>query len=372
MRTSSQIVAGGQRDACGSLDSRDGLRALSEAKEHGLHTAATLDTQAEQFDRAEYCADSNQYIIDRSARLVRGMTWWGWFTNKFTTEPKPPEPRRTGRVQQSASEAPPRPLAREPAVVGPEVVVPIPSSHPKLREQQEYIDEVSRGLDDLLEVGTEIGRRAEEHNETVPRLHGKIEKLWQSTRHVTRQAGRVMESYATRATPQLLGRVALREVATRRFLRARGAVVALSNEIDCLRATCCFALYEKRANLLGLQSTVSRRYVGLTFSGAIKCSATSFGRCEEFDLDLTKSTDTPLLCVAANFGAGCWVRIEPKEGHLLPGEPRNAPDALQRAARFEIVFLDGTYEKPTFAEQILIPVTPGQPSCQDEPAPEPR
>lgn len=358
---------------------RSALRSLNQAKEYGLHAAATLDVQGEQLEQAEFCADSNQYMMDRSARLVRGMTWWGWLTNGFIPEPKPPAPqqrrrqgspleddrRREGsRRRAPISAAGPRPIG---GGVDDEFLRDLDnnmsarqSSH--LKEQREYLDEVSQGLDELMEVGGEIGRRVEEQNESVPRLQDKIENLWQSTRHVTRQAGRVMESYATRATPKLLGHVALREVTTKRMVRARGDEVSLSDEVDCLRATCRFALYEKRAHLLGLQSPVSKNYVGLTFAGSIRCSARSFGRTEEFDFELHKSEPTPLLCVAANFGAGCWIRVESKERRLLPAEPRDAPDALQRAARFQVIFLDDNFITPSYAEQIIRPAPIVRPS----------
>lgn len=331
---------------------RSGLQALNEAKDVGLATAAALDAQGEELAAAENCVDSNQYIINKSGRIVRGMTWWGWITNTFTAAPKPPDPQR----RRPSTHAMPPTAAVRPTATAPPQAQEERSSHPQLREQQDYLDEVSLGLDELREVGVEIGRRVETQNEAVPRLHEKMDALWQSTRHVTRQAGRVIESYATRATPKLLGHVALRDVATRRFVQARGDEVGLSKEVDCLRATCRFALYEKRAHLLGLYSPVSQRYVGLTFAGNIRCSARTFGRTEEFDLDLQRPAASPVLCVAANFGAGCWLRVEPREGRLLPAESRSAPDALQRAARFEVLFLDQAYRTPSYAEEILVPV----------------
>ncbi|KAJ8613950.1 hypothetical protein CTAYLR_008792 [Chrysophaeum taylorii] len=336
---------------------RSGLRAVSEAREVGLQTVGKLDAQGETIRHAQTAVDSNQHLIDKSGRVVRGMTWWGWVQNAFSSPPAPPEPqpRATRRTPPAVSREAPAGLVRHASVVAaPREAAS--SSRPRdarLREQQEYLGELSQGLEELLEVGGAIGERVEEQAEAVPKLHASVEHLWQSTRHVTRQAGRVMESYATRATPKLLCHVALREVESRRYVRARGDVVALSDEVDVLRATCRFALYEKRAHLLGLQSTVSKLYVGITFSGAIKCAATRFGRWEEFDIDLTRPNATPILCVAANFGAGCWIRVEAREGRLLPAEPRTCAQAVNRAAKFEIVVLDDVYAPPAYAEEIL-------------------
>jgi len=141
----------------------------------------------------------------------------------------------------------------------------------------------------------------------------------------------VCESYATRATPTLLCHVALLEKASGRYVRARGADVGLSEEVGVLRATSRFALYEKRPHLLGLRSTVSGKYVGITFSGAIQCAASSFGRWEEFDLDLQRPHETPMLCVAANWGGGCWIRVQPnRERRLVPAEPRGGVGAVPK------------------------------------------
>jgi len=234
--------------------------------------------------------------------------------------------------------------------------------HAGLVEQRAYVKELSRGLQELLEVGVAIGERVDEQNEAAPRLQEKLDWLWQSTTHVTRQAGRVNEGYGRRAVPRLLGHVALREVSTRRFLRVRGPEVALSEEVETLRGTCRFALYEKREHLLGLKNCVSGKFLGISFSGAIVCASTSFGRWEEFDLDLHHNTPTAVLCVAANWGGGCWLRLTASgsghgkaKRHLAPAEPQTAKHGLRRAARFDLLFLDDLYHPPSFAEQILQP-----------------
>jgi hypothetical protein len=177
-----------------------------------------------------------------------------------------------------------------------------------------------------------------------------MDRLWNSTRAVTRAAGRLTGG----ATPEARGHVALREVGSRRFLRARGDDVGLSEEVDVLRATCRFALYEKRAHLLGLLSPVSGRWLGLTFAGAIACRASRFGSWEEWDLDLSAKgrRASPLLCLGANWGAGCWVALHDRDRRrLVVGPP--AADLRAPRATFEVLFLDATHAAPSFAEERL-------------------
>lgn len=37
--------------------------------------------------------DSNRYMIEKSARTLRGMSWWGSVVNYFSDEPAAPRPR---------------------------------------------------------------------------------------------------------------------------------------------------------------------------------------------------------------------------------------------------------------------------------------
>jgi len=311
---------------------RSGTAALDEAYEHGRSALTRLGEQGEALHRAEVVADSNQYVIDKSRRVVANMTWSGWLRNKFTALPKrgaaAPAPRSKGEAA--------------------------------LAEQDAYVNALSEGLEDLRGVGEALGDELADHDERVPRLQDKMDRLWSTTRQVTRAAGRLTHASAG-STPKLLGHVALREVATRRYLRARGQDVGLSEEVDVLRATCRFALYEKRAHLLGLRSPVSGKYLAITFSGAIECASSRFGGWAEWDLDLSPRgvKGSPLVCLGANWGGGSFCRVHPKDGRLLVGEPVDDHAAANRSAKFEVLFLDDAYKNPDFADQVLLPCKGG-------------
>jgi len=47
----------------------------------------------ESLHRSSNILDSNQYLVDMSARKLRGMTWWGMIQNAFSSEPVAPPPR---------------------------------------------------------------------------------------------------------------------------------------------------------------------------------------------------------------------------------------------------------------------------------------
>ena len=356
-----------RRDAAEPLKrDRSGERALAEAFESGREILTRLNEQGESLQRSEVVADSNQYVLDRSARTLSNMTWSGWIANTFRPAPKPPPPppaRRAAAFDPPSAPPPPLPelesaADRRALFAGAAAAPPSGAARDGLAEQEAYIERLAAGLDGVLGVSVAIGDEAEDHAERVPRLSEKMDQLWASTRAVTRRAGRLTGGGGA---PKFLGHVALRETVSKRYLRARGDDVALSEEVDVLRATCRFALYEKHAHLLGLRSPVSGRWLGLTFGGDLACSAKRLGNWETWDLDLSKrglASPQPLAALGANWGGGCWVKAaagrDPRRVAL--GGPLADADARRAAARFDVAFLDGVYIAPAYAEQRLVRV----------------
>jgi hypothetical protein len=66
-------------------------RAAVEATLVGRETIEAALRQGEQLQNAEQMADETEYTLDRASRVLRGMTWAGWWANKFTSDVKPPD-----------------------------------------------------------------------------------------------------------------------------------------------------------------------------------------------------------------------------------------------------------------------------------------
>lgn len=64
-------------------------RAAVEATLIGRETVETAVRQGEQLQNAEQMAGETEYTLDKANRLLRGMTWTGWWANKFTSDVKP-------------------------------------------------------------------------------------------------------------------------------------------------------------------------------------------------------------------------------------------------------------------------------------------
>ena len=66
-------------------------RAAVEAVEVGRATLAQAECQGEQLRNTHRLADEANYILDRSTRILKGMTWTGWVQNMFSSDPKTPD-----------------------------------------------------------------------------------------------------------------------------------------------------------------------------------------------------------------------------------------------------------------------------------------
>jgi hypothetical protein len=63
-------------------------RAAVEAVEIGRETLAESSRQGEQLQNADKIADHTRFALDKSARVLRGMTWSGWFANLVSMDVK--------------------------------------------------------------------------------------------------------------------------------------------------------------------------------------------------------------------------------------------------------------------------------------------
>ena len=67
-------------------DYLDAQRAAAEAVQIGRETLEETSRQGEQLEHANRLADQTRYAIDKSARLLKGMTWSGWMSNLMTKD----------------------------------------------------------------------------------------------------------------------------------------------------------------------------------------------------------------------------------------------------------------------------------------------
>mmetsp|Transcript_14618 Transcript_14618/g.27485 ORF Transcript_14618/g.27485 Transcript_14618/m.27485 type:complete len:491 (+) Transcript_14618:56-1528(+) len=69
-------------------------RAAAEAVSISRETLQTTVAQGEQLQHCENLQERNRYIVTKSARIIRGMTWSGWMMNMFSKDTEPPPENR--------------------------------------------------------------------------------------------------------------------------------------------------------------------------------------------------------------------------------------------------------------------------------------
>jgi hypothetical protein len=73
------------------------LQASAEAISISRVTLETTLAQSEQLQHCEDIHERNKYIVEKSGRIVRGMTWSGWMMNTFSKNSEPPTDKSVSR-----------------------------------------------------------------------------------------------------------------------------------------------------------------------------------------------------------------------------------------------------------------------------------
>jgi hypothetical protein len=184
---------------------------------------------------------------------------------------------------------------------------------------------------------------------------------------VIRKASRVSQS-SWGERPKLHKFVAFRERKTGRFLTVVG------NELRLLEPhlvkSCQFAAYTHQTNVTGLQSVLSRQWLGQNWLGRLGVRGAGFGKNEEWEVDWRRPSASFLLACSANWGNGGYLMVDHDKGgggggggHEL-GLPLRlggyAPEDKAKSALFEIIDCE-TYCTSDYVNEVLRPLPPPSP-----------
>ena len=127
-------------------------------------------------------------------------------------------------------------------------------------------------------------------------------------------AGRLHKK--VRGKPVMRGWIALQHVPSGRYLDLLGEELVL---VQKLRNTGRWEAWERDGDgVSGLKSVVSRRWIGQSITGKIRCRASAFGSWEEWDI--TYDRHAPMLCCSANSGGGGWLILDEETEKLVAGD----------------------------------------------------
>jgi hypothetical protein len=426
---------------------RDAQRAAIEAITIGRETLETSVRQGEQLRNAENLADETEYKLDKANRLLKGMTWAGWLSNKFNRDVQPPtynadvttstESRsilgppkvyeniptscataaqsiqnyhvnlqvledcetedqiatckmicdnmhecavkevekikvmqedvtatenfvarlqsdiETLRQRQLALQDMRRGLtANRPTTDGEDKTklfqnnnqqsdhhsVALSSLDRTTMQQEEHLDVMSKHLQELGSLAGHLNMSLAKHSETLDSLDDKNESMFFKMKMVTRRADRLIQKKAwVQEKAEFVMKAWIQHHSSGKYLSVapnNDSTLVLSS---ILNERCSFGIW-KRKRVFGLQNQFNMRWVGQSLVGQLTCSASTFGRREEWDTD-EDWLDTTLVAASAGWGHGGYLLLDEKN-QTIPLIGGGTLDDKKKAPKWTIKALE--------------------------------
>ena len=274
---------------------QQGEALASSAGEIARSTLVALEQQSESLRSTEDTLESNEYVLNKSAFVLRGMTWVGWLANKLTTSDGNTRVLEHPGAQSSSS------LPHEDC------------SSSAFRdvggndEESESLEKIARHVDELKLMANAMGSHGGEQAATIDRIEGKVERVRDKTLEVTLRAAQ-LTTRSRRTRERFVGRFQFVDVKTGGFLGAVGEDLVLLRGPS--RGS-FFDVFEKEEGILGLRNSKTLRFIGMTWTGSVRVSGHYFGRSEECHLANVHAADrndeSGLLVLAKNWAKGGWI-----------------------------------------------------------------
>ena len=287
---------------------RRGEGIAASAGEIARSTLVALEHQSETLSSTEDTLESNEYILNKSAFVLRGMTWMGWLANKLTTadgSTKVAEQFSRAAVGSTGQHEDCSSVFRD--VGGGN------------DEESEHLEKIARHVEELKLMANAMGNHVGEQATTIERIEGKVDRVRDKTLEVTLRAAQ-LTTRSRRTRERFMGRFQFVDVQSGGYLGAVGEDLVILR--GPTRGT-FFDLFQKEEGIHGLRNAKTLKFIGMTWTGSVRVSGHYFGRSEECHLAnvhaAVRNDESGLLVLAKNWGKGGWVMRAP-----VPPEPGGA------------------------------------------------
>ena len=225
----------------------------------------------------------------------------------------------------------------------------------KISAQDEHLDALSQNLTELQGIGEALNTTFQHQSGLLDSIHDKTDSLTDRTKAVRRKADRIVHrSKWIKNRPELVAWMTIRHVRSGLYLCAAGdgglKLGGFSGNDD--NSAAIFGKWRRKdSSIVGIQSKLTRDYVGQTMLGYLACSSSTYGRAHEWEIDhdTDDSTgtgkDTAIMCVGANWGNGGWMEVNSADGSVSIGG--SGLEAKKKAALWRITVLDDDDENST-------------------------
>ena len=217
----------------------------------------------------------------------------------------------------------------------------------KISQQDEHLDALSQNLTELQGIGEALNTTFQHQSGLLDSIHDKTDDLTDKTKVVRRKADRIVHrSKWIKNRPELVAWMTIRHVRSGLYLCAAGdGGIKLGGFGGSDIQAAIFGKWRRKdSSVVGIQSKLTRNYVGQTMLGYLACSSSSYGRAQEWEIDHDDDNNTgagkgtAIMCVGANWGNGGWLEVNSTDGSVSIGG--SGTEAKKKAALWSITILD--------------------------------
>ena len=295
------------------------------------NTINDLEIQNEKLVATEDTIEANEYVVLKSLRTLRGMTWSGMFYNMVTGDvapqinstrerhsPPPPPPPSSSSSSSSSHNSTTANLAvydsRDRSTLF-DCEQQHNNSDIRWRtvpdEADNHLNEISSVVANLKDMTLSMSQQLNQQTSCLDRIDHKSGVVNDQLLGVTLKATQL--TVRNRRTKiEFVGKYQFIQDSTRKYLSVYMDDIVLISKAD---KSTFFDVYAKENNLFGLQNCKTLKFIGSTIWMQIRCSGYTFGKQEELYIKLD-SPATNIFVLGINFGGGGWLRDD-SSGKIL-------------------------------------------------------
>lgn len=144
----------------------------SDTKDISIQILNKLDEQGESINKSELNIESSNYLLSKSLRIARYMTWFGWISNLFTKDPKLPQTKNIKTNIKNDI------VINENTIINPHVnKQSLVYNNKKNDDVNNAMLEFEKHLTDLKTISILIGEQLDKQNESIERINIKESNL---------------------------------------------------------------------------------------------------------------------------------------------------------------------------------------------------
>jgi ElaB/YqjD/DUF883 family membrane-anchored ribosome-binding protein len=209
-------------------------------------------------------------------------------------------------------------FGRKPVIDAPSRAAPSPTKTKLEQAQDEHLNVIAASLGELGHIAHSLSTGLDSQHKTIESLETKSDNVYETSKMVARRTDRLIQqkSWTSSVKSVFYATVVIRHVETGKYLSVLGNDLYLVNRFSPI--SCAFDVHKRQGNIIGLKSRSNHKWMGQSFlTGSLTCSASTFGRREEWETDGSSKWTSPtsdamttrLLCTSAGWGQGGYIQV---------------------------------------------------------------